>query len=34
MFEDLAFIARKDLAELRLHEKRIQYLCVKSAKIP
>ena len=25
MFEDLAFIARKDLAELRLHEKRIQY---------
>ena len=34
MFEDLAFIARKDLAELRLHEKRIQYLFVKSAKIP
>ena len=34
MFEDLAFIARKDLAEHRLHEKRIQYLCVKSAKIP
>ena len=34
MFEDLAFIARKDLTELRLHEKRIQYLCVKSAKIP
>ena len=34
MFEDLAFIDRKDLAELRLHEKRIQYLCVKSAKIP
>ncbi len=34
MFEDLSFIARKDLAELRLHEKRIQYLSVKSEKIP
>ena len=34
MFEDLAFFARSDLAEIRLHEKRIQFLCVKSARIP
>ncbi len=34
MFEDLAFIARSDLAEIRLHEKRIQFLFVKSARIP
>ena len=34
MFEDLAFIDSKDLEELRLNEKRNQYLCVKSAKIP
>ncbi len=34
MFEDLAFFARSDLAEIRLHEKRIQFLFVKSARIP
>ncbi len=34
MFEDLAFIARKDLAEIRLHERRIQFLFVKSARVP
>jgi RNA polymerase primary sigma factor len=34
MFEDLSFIARKDLAELRLYEKRIQVLMVKNARIP
>ena len=34
MFEDLSFFARKDLSEIRLQEKRIQYLCVRSAKIP
>jgi RNA polymerase primary sigma factor len=34
MFEDLSFIARKDLAELRLYEKRIQLLMVKNARIP
>ena len=34
MFEDLAFFARSDLAEIRLHEKRIQFLLVKSARIP
>jgi RNA polymerase primary sigma factor len=34
MFEDLAFFARSDLAEIRLHQKRIQFLCIKSAKIP
>ena len=34
MFEDLSFIARKDLAELRLYEKRIQFLMVKNARIP
>ena len=28
MFEDLAFFARSDLAEIRLHEKRIQFLFV------
>ena len=33
MFEDLAFFARSDLAEIRLHEKRIQFLFVKSAQI-
>ena len=34
MFEDLAFFARSDLAEIRLHEKRIQFLFVKSARVP
>ena len=34
MFEDLAFFARSDLAEIRLHEKRIQFFFVKSARIP
>ena len=34
MFEDLSFFARSDLAEIRLHEKRIQFLFVKSARIP
>ena len=34
MFEDLSFIARRDLAELRLYEKRIQLLMVKNARIP
>ena len=34
MFEDLAFIARKDLAAIRLHERRIQFLFVKSARVP
>ena len=34
MFEDLAFIARSDLSEIRLHEKRIQFLFVKSARVP
>jgi len=34
MFEDLSFFARKDLSEIRLQEKRIQYLCVRSAKFP
>jgi RNA polymerase primary sigma factor len=34
MFEDLSFIARKDLAELRLYEKRVQLLMVKNARIP
>ena len=34
MFEDLAFFARSDLAEIRLHERRIQFLFVKSARIP
>ena len=33
-FEDLAFFARSDLAEIRLHEKRIQFLFVKSARVP
>ncbi len=33
MFEDLAFFARSDLAEIRLHEKRIQFLFVKSARV-
>jgi len=34
MFEDLAFFARSDLSEIRLHEKRIQFLFVKSARVP
>ena len=34
MIEDLAFFARSDLAEIRLHEKRIQFLFVKSARVP
>jgi len=34
MFEDLSFIARRDLAELRLYEKRIQLLMVRNARIP
>ena len=34
MFEDLSFIARRDLAELRLYERRIQLLMVKNARIP
>ena len=34
MFEDLSFIARRDLAELRMYEKRIQLLIVKKARIP
>ena len=34
MFEDLAFFARSGLAEIRLHEKRSQFLFVKSARIP
>ena len=34
MFEDLAFFARSDLAEIRLHEKRVQFLFVKSARVP
>ena len=34
MFEGLSFIAREDLAELRLYEKRIQLLMVKNARIP
>ena len=34
MFEDRAFFARSDLAEIRLHEKRIQFLFVKSARVP
>jgi RNA polymerase primary sigma factor len=34
MFEDLSFIARKDLAEIRFYEKRIQLLLVKNARIP
>ena len=33
-FEDLAFFARSDLSEIRLHEKRIQFLFVKSARVP
>ena len=34
MFEDLAFFARSDLAEIRLHEKRIQFLFVKTPRVP
>ncbi len=34
MFEDLAFLARRDLTEIRLNEKKIQSLLVRSAKIP
>ena len=34
MFEDLAFLARRDLIEIRLSEKKIQSLLVRSAKIP
>ena len=34
MFEDLAFFALSDLSEIRLHEKRIQFLFVKSARVP
>jgi RNA polymerase primary sigma factor len=34
MFEDLAFFARSDLSEIRLYEKRIQFLFVKSARVP
>ena len=34
MFEDLAFLARRDLTEIRLNERKIQSLLVRSAKIP
>ncbi len=34
MFEDLAFLARRDLTEIRLNEKKIQSLLVRSAKMP
>jgi RNA polymerase primary sigma factor len=34
MFEDLAFLARRDLTEIRLNERKIQSLLVRSAKMP
>jgi RNA polymerase primary sigma factor len=34
MFEDLAFLARRDLIEIRLNERKIQSLLVRSAKMP
>ena len=34
MFEDLAFLARRDLVEIRLNERKIQSLLVRSAKMP
>ncbi len=34
MFEDLSYIARRDLNAIRDNEKRIQYLVVKSARMP
>ena len=34
MFEDLAFLARRDLTEIRLNERNIQSLLVRSAKMP
>ena len=34
MFEDLAFLARRDLVEIRLNERKIQSLLVRSARMP
>ena len=34
MFEDLAFLARRDLTEIRLNERKIRSLLVRSAKMP
>ena len=34
MFEDLAFLARRDLIEIRLNERKIQSLLVRSARMP